>query len=553
MLCNSICKMKIGIGQINTIRGDFKGNKFKILNAYFKLLEEGADLVIFPELAVCGYPPKDLLLKPKFLEDIQNSLNQITKEIRDIPAIIGTAECVFENDRRILYNSAAWCKNGNITKYFRKSLLPNYDVFDELRYFNSSETINIIEWNNKKLGITICEDIWANCEEYKNIKYKNNPIEELATKNIDMIINLSASPWYAGKEIKRQNLIKEINQYLNCPVIYCNAVGGNDELIFDGESMVVDLKNNFIEQMPKFKEAVKTIDFKIVNSKPCFSTKPEIHNIHDGLVLGLRDYINKSGFKKVLIGLSGGIDSAVVASLAKEAIGSKNILGISMPSIISSRHSIEDARILAENLNIDFKILPMKEPIDAIETNLLNLFKGKPRDISEENIQARIRGLHLMAVSNKFNRLVLTTGNKSELSVGYCTLYGDMCGGLAVISDVPKMKVYELAAYINKDQIIIPMNTINKPPSAELSPDQKDEDSLPPYPILDSILDYYIRQGLSRSQITSIGFNNEQVDWVVKKVDQNEYKRTQAAPGLKISQLAFGVGRRMPIVQKYLN
>ena len=554
IMCNTQILMKIGIAQINTTVGDFEGNRIRILEAYDILLKQGAELIIFPELVICGYPPRDLLLKPQFCIDAVKSLHKIACKIDTVPAIIGTVEYISEiNQNRILFNSAAWCENRTIKQYFRKSLLPNYDVFDEARYFKAEDTPNTIEWNNKIIGVTICEDIWTYQNEQSQQKYKTNPIEQLSKIKLDLLINLSASPWHVDKEISRQNLIKNISQRLNCPVAYCNAIGGNDELIFDGESMIIDPKTKVIAQMPKFEEGIQAFNLNSPTKVEDFNKNSDIKNIHKALVLGLKDYIFKSGFNKVLIGLSGGIDSAVVAALAKEAVGFKNILGVAMPSKISSVHSIKDAEDLAQNLNIPFKILPITKPVKAIEENLANLFSGMERDIAEENIQARLRGLQLMALSNKLNHLVLTTGNKSEIAVGYCTLYGDMCGGLAVISDLPKMQVYALAKYINRNKELIPKNTINKPPSAELSPNQKDEDSLPPYPILDSILYNYIEAGLTRSEIISRGFNAQTVDWVLRKVDQNEYKRKQAAPGLKISPLAFGIGRRMPIVQKYLN
>lgn len=553
-MCNTQIFMKIGIAQINTTVGDFEGNQISILKAYDSLLKQGAELIIFPELVICGYPPLDLLLKSQFCIDAEKSMHKIACKIDAVPAIIGTVEYAsLKNQNRILFNSAAWCENRTIKQYFRKSLLPNYDVFDEARYFKAGDTPKTIQWNNKIIGVTICEDIWTCNNEKPQQKYKTNPIAELSKKKLDLLINLSASPWHVDKEISRQNLIKKISQRLKCPIAYCNAVGGNDELIFDGESMIIDSKTNVIAQMPKFEEGVQTFNLNHQSKVTSFKQNAVIENIHKALVLGLRDYVLKSGFNKVLIGLSGGIDSAVVAALAKEAFGYKNILGISMPSKISSTHSVKDAKDLAQNLNIPFKIIPIREPVKVIEKNLSNLFLGRVRDITEENIQARLRGLQLMALSNKLNHLVLATGNKSEIAVGYCTLYGDMCGGLAVISDLPKMQVYALAEYINRHKEVIPVNTIHKSPSAELSPNQKDEDSLPPYPLLDSILYNYIEAGLSRTDIISKGFNAQMVDWVVKKVDQNEYKRKQAAPGLKISPLAFGIGRRMPIVQKYLN
>lgn len=545
--------MKIGLAQINTTVGDLEGNAEIILEAYQCLVEQGAELVVFPELALCGYPPRDLLLKSRFASDVQSTLDQVAKKISAVPALIGTVEIAPEGSSgRPLYNAAAWCEQGSVLRYARKSLLPNYDVFDEERYFEPASNPLIFQWQGRKIGITICEDIWRDDDCFDRKRYHKNPIDALAEASLDLLINLSASPWHVDKEQSRQNLIQKISQHLACPVLYCNAVGGNDELIFDGDSFVIDPKIGLLAQLPKFESARECID---LNHSQSLSGKSgtAIQNMHDALVLGLRDYAHKTGFKKGLVGLSGGIDSAVVAALAAEALGAENILGVALPSAISSKHSVADAEALAQNLDIRFEVLPITESVRSVEASLAPIFQERARDVTEENIQARLRGIQLMALSNKLDRLLLTTGNKSEIAVGYCTLYGDMCGGLAVISDVPKMQVYALAEYINHSREIIPQNTIDKAPSAELSPDQKDADSLPPYPCLDAILHQYVEVGLSRSEIISQGFDAETVNSIVQKVDRNEYKRKQAAPGLKISPLAFGIGRRMPIAQKYTN
>lgn len=547
--------MKLGLAQINTTVGDLSGNKAIILDAYHRLVEQGAELIIFPELAVCGYPPRDLLLKSKFANDAKQSLESIAQEITSVPALIGCLEIApSEQKGRPLYNAVAWCESGSIQSYGRKCLLPNYDVFDEERYFEPAIKPLVYQWKGKRIGITICEDIWTAEGVQTSKRYCNDPVENLSKEDLDLLVNLSASPWHTDKEHSRQNLIEQVSHRLKCPVVYCNSVGGNDELIFDGDSFITHPSKGIIAQMPKFKQSLKTFDLETsTHTAETVCSESTLKYMYDALVLGLKDYAHKSNFTKGIIGLSGGIDSAVVAAIAAEALGADNIIGVAMPSAISSGHSISDAQALAENLKIEFQNISIKGPVESIEAQLAPSFKGLERDVTEENIQARLRGVLLMALSNKLNALLLTTGNKSEIAVGYCTLYGDMCGGLAVISDLPKMQVYALANYINRDGILIPQNTIEKAPSAELSPDQKDEDSLPPYSELDAILHHYVEEGLSRAEIIKEGFDSEIVNFIVKKVDQNEYKRKQAAPGLKISPLAFGIGRRMPIVQKYIN
>lgn len=547
--------MKLGLAQINTTVGDLSGNKAIILDAYHRLIEQGAELIIFPELAVCGYPPRDLLLKSRFANDAKQCLESIAKEITSVPALIGCLEIApSEQKGRPLYNAVAWSESGSIQSYGRKCLLPNYDVFDEERYFEPAIKPLVYQWKEKRIGITICEDIWTAEGGQTSKRYCNDPVENLSKEDLDLLVNLSASPWHTDKEHSRQNLIEQVSHRLKCPVVYCNSVGGNDELIFDGDSFITHPSKGIIAQMPKFKQSLKTFDLETsTHTVETVCSESTLKYMYDALVLGLKDYAHKSNFTKGIIGLSGGIDSAVVAAIATEALGADNIIGVAMPSAISSGHSISDAQALAENLKIEFQNISIKDPVESIEAQLAPSFKGLERDVTEENIQARLRGVLLMALSNKLNALLLTTGNKSEIAVGYCTLYGDMCGGLAVISDLPKIQVYALANYINRDGILIPQNTIDKAPSAELSPDQKDEDSLPPYSELDAILHHYIEEGLSRAEIIKEGFDSEIVNFIVKKVDQNEYKRKQAAPGLRISPLAFGIGRRMPIVQKYKN
>jgi len=540
--------MKIGIAQINTTVGDLTGN-FEILRcAYDELSSDGADLVIFPELALSGYPPRDLLLKKRFGEDCAEKLNQFAKLTGECPALLGYPEKIGLKQSRSYYNSAALCFDGEVKQVFRKRLLPTYDVFDEDRYFESGKSPLYFSLLGKKIAVSICEDIWNS----NGNQHSENPITDIAKEKLDLLINLSASPWHVDKKMQRSSILQEVVQKINCPLIYVNSVGGNDELIFDGSSVVLDSSANPTHFSPSFESSCQIVDLE--KKVPIEHLKDnELQCIRQAIVLGLRDYTHKSGFKKGLIGLSGGIDSALTAALAVEALGRDNVIGISLPSSISSDHSKDDARDLAENLGIEYHTLPIQKIVDSAESELASLFAGMSPDVTEENLQARSRGLLLMAVSNKLGALLLTTGNKSELAVGYCTLYGDMCGGLAVISDIPKTKVFALARHMNLDGEIIPLSTIEKPPSAELRPDQKDSDSLPEYNILDGILQSYIEDGLSIHAIIDQGYTEHTVRRIVGLVDRNEYKRKQAAPGLKITSLAFGIGRRMPIVQKYSN
>ena len=540
--------MKIGIAQINTTVGDLTGN-FDILRcAYDELSSDGADLVIFPELALSGYPPRDLLLKKRFGEDCAEKLNQFAKLTGECPALLGYPEKIGLKQSRSYYNSAALCFDGEVKQVFRKRLLPTYDVFDEDRYFESGKSPLYFSLLGKKIAVSICEDIWNS----NGNQHSENPITEIAKEKLDLLINLSASPWHVDKKMQRSSILQEVVQKINCPLVYVNSVGGNDELIFDGSSVVLDSSANPTHFSPSFESSCQIVDLE--KKVPIEHLKDnELQCIRQAIVLGLRDYTHKSGFKKGLIGLSGGIDSALTAALAVEALGRDNVIGISLPSSISSDHSKDDARDLAENLGIEYHTLPIQKIVDSAESELAPLFAGMSPDVTEENLQARSRGLLLMAVSNKLGALLLTTGNKSELAVGYCTLYGDMCGGLAVISDIPKTKVFALARHMNLDGEIIPLSTIEKPPSAELRPDQKDSDSLPEYNILDGILQSYIEDGLSIHAIIDQGYTEHTVRRIVGLVDRNEYKRKQAAPGLKITSLAFGIGRRMPIVQKYSN
>lgn len=546
--------MRIGIAQINTTVGDIPGNTSRIIAAYQQLCKEGAELVVFPELAITGYPPRDLLFKQRFVPDNEEALLDIASKTENVPMLVGFVETNSAKIGRKFFNAAAWCRGGQVYKIFRKCLLPSYDVFDEDRYFQPADGPECIQFKGMKIGVTICEDIWTHPIVETRHRYNTDPLRQLAEEKVSLIINLSASPWHNEKNEIRSTLITDAASQCHCPVVYCNMVGGNDELIFDGRSLVANERGDVVCAMAAFQEEIKLVDLESTHYQISDSyIQPEMSDIHDALVLGLRDYVHKCGFKKALIGLSGGIDSAVTAVIAKEALGAKNVIGINLPSSISSQHSKDDAENLAKNLGIQFHYLPIADVVASSEKTLQTLFKGQERDVTEENIQARARGLLLMALSNKYGALLLTTGNKSELAVGYCTLYGDMCGGLAVISDLPKTKVFELARHINSKAEIIPDSTITKPPSAELRPDQKDEDSLPPYDVLDAILKAYVEEGRSRADIAAIGFDRNVVDEMVRKVDLNEYKRKQAAPGLKITPLAFGVGRRIPIVQRYID
>ena len=540
--------MRIGIAQLNSTVGDIEGNLALAIDAYEQLVGRGVDLIVYPELFLCGYPPRDLLMKENFLLDLSESLHSFASVTGPTPALIGYAEKSTDSPKFSCYNAAAWCVKGKISQTFHKRLLPTYDVFDETRYFIPGQKEFFTQLKGKNIAVTICEDIW----NFNNDFYDQDPIEEISKSQTDLLINLSASPWCIGKENERNEILKNAAKKCDCPVVYVNAIGGNDELIFDGLSMTFNKNGDLHAVSTSFSESIDVHDLEDI-SHQFFSFESKIESLRKALVLGLRDYAHKSGFQKALLGLSGGIDSAVTASLAVEAFGANNVLGISLPSAISSQHSQDDAKELAKNLDIEFHTIEINNVVNSTSSALQPLFQNLSFDVTEENIQARSRGLILMAISNKFGALLLTTGNKSELAVGYCTLYGDMCGGLAVISDVPKMQVFALARHLNADKIRIPINTIEKPPSAELRPDQKDSDSLPDYETLDSILHSYVEKRKSIHSIINEGFSEETVRKIVRLVDLNEYKRNQAAPGLKITPLAFGVGRRMPIVQKYKN
>ena len=545
--------IKIGIAQINAVVGDFPGNAKRILAAYRECLELGAELVVVPEMALVGYPPRDLLFKTQFVPKCLQALDYLADETGEVPLLVGYVDqCPEGKVGKPYRNAAAFLCQGKILHKIWKTLLPAYDVFDERRYFEPGESCEPIEWNGHKLGVTICEDIWT--EDYLHRPlYSRDPAEELHSKGIDFIVNLSASPFSLGKPQRRLEMLSEVAKETGLPLIYCNCVGGNDQLIFDGNSLALDSTGRPLASLHAFKEQCLVVDTSANGDagKSPSPMSPEEESYH-ALTLGLADYANKCGFSQVCLGLSGGIDSALTAALACEAFGPENVHGLTMPSEYSSSGSVDHSIELAKNLGMRCDNVPIGEAFSAVKDAMKPVFGDLPEDLTEENMQARIRGVFLMSLSNKTGRLLLTTGNKSELAVGYCTMYGDMCGGLAVISDLPKMQVYALARWINREKELIPWDTIEKPPSAELRHDQKDQDTLPPYEILDAILELYVEKHLSGTEIIEdYGFEEKLVRWIQRKVDLNEWKRYQAAPGLRVTSKAFGMGRRMPIAQRF--
>lgn len=544
--------IKIGVAQTNAVIGDFPGNARRLLAAYRECLDQGADLVITPEMSLAGYPPRDLVFKSQFVPKCLQALDYLAGEIQHVPLLVGYID---RNSTTLpgkpFRNAAAWLENGEIRERFWKTLLPTYDVFDERRYFEPGTECRAIEWNGTRVGVTICEDIWT--EDFlQRPLYGRDPVAELTENGIDLLLNLSASPYHLGKPASRRALISSIAKKANAPVVYVNSIGGQDQLIFDGHSLVAAADGTILCELAGFSESTAVIDLEKTAPRSFAENHDEAAELHQALVLGLRDYAGKCGFSSVCLGLSGGIDSALVAAIAAEALGPQNVHGLTMPSPYSSGGSVADSHTLARNLGISCREVPINGIFSSIKQTLAPVFAGKAEDITEENLQARIRGMLLMALSNKDGHLLLTTGNKSELAVGYCTIYGDMCGGLAVISDLPKTDVYRLSRWINRDREIIPWNTIEKPPSAELRPGQKDQDTLPPYDILDAILELYIEEQFSTEEILARGFDETTVRWIQRRVDLNEWKRQQAAPGIRVTTKAFGMGRRMPIVQHFL-
>ncbi len=542
--------MRIGIAQINPIVGDLRGNFDKILGAYQRLAAAGPELVLAPELATTGYPPQDLVFKSRFVPQNLEVIERLHRCIGPIPLLVGYIDRN-EGHGKPFFNAAALLERGQPMRKSFKTLLPTYDVFDEDRYFEAGQGGEVFTIAGRRVGVTICEDIWT--QDYlPRPLYDRELVGGLAAKGAKIIVNLSASPFGLGKLGMRREMVAAIARVHARPIVYCNVVGGNDQLVFDGSSIAFNRSGDLIAQLPSFQSAEAIVE---TESTAALALAPSdaMKELFGALSLGVRDYLAKCNFKSAVLGLSGGIDSAVVAAIAVDSLGTENVVGVSMPSPYSSPGSVNDALALARNLGIRCLQIPIGDAFAAFRAQFKEIFAGLPEDTTEENMQSRLRGMILMALSNKFGHLLLTTGNKSELAVGYCTIYGDMAGGLAVISDVPKTLVYQLACWINRGREIIPGSTIEKPPSAELKPGQVDQDSLPPYDVLDQILQLYVEENQSTHDIIARGFDEKTVRWIQHRVDLNEYKRAQAAPGIKVTSRAFGVGRRMPIAQQYVD
>ena len=544
--------MKIALAQFNPTIGDFVGNSTRILDLAAQAKQRGANLAVFSELCLCGYPPLDLLERPAFIERNAKELKSLASKM-PLPAVVGYAGKVKNGRGKSIGNKAAMICGGRVVFEQSKMLLPTYDVFDESRYFQPADSQTTYGFGNEQLGITVCEDVWNDKNFWPNRRYDRDPVMELVAQGTTLLLNISASPYTIDKRALRFDMLRSIAVNQRRPVIYVNQVGGNDSLVFDGASMALTADGKVAAQALAFEEDLVMFDTETGQGEMRQQPREEIEYAYRALVIGTRDYVSKCGFKKVLVGLSGGIDSAVVAAIAVDALGAANVLGVSMPGPFSSEGSKADAQTVAKSLGIEMITLPITDVFAAYRAALAPAFANRPADVAEENIQARIRGNYLMALSNKFGSMLLSTGNKSELAVGYCTLYGDMAGGLAVISDVPKLMVYELARWINRERELIPQSTIDKPPSAELRPNQRDEDSLPPYDVLDRILKAYIEDLRSPQEIADhYGFDLKLVRDTAMLVDRNEYKRKQAAPGLKITSRAFGFGRPFPIAQRFI-
>jgi NAD+ synthase (glutamine-hydrolysing) len=545
--------MKIALGQFNPTVGDFKGNSARMLEWAADAKSRGAQLAVFSELGLCGYPPQDLVERPGFLARNESALKELAARV-PLPCVVGYVGRGQRETGKRAANCAALLADGRIAFEQRKMLLPTYDVFDESRYFQPAASQTNVAFGGQQIGITICEDCWNDKDYWKQRLYERDPVAELVSKGTTVLLNISASPYNLDKRALRMDMLRALARRHKVPVIYVNQVGGNDSLVFDGSSMAFNADGKLAALARSFEEDL--ILYDVAGGEGEIRSEPteELEAAYEALVCGTRDYVRKCGFRKVVIGLSGGVDSALVAAIATAAVGPENVLGVSMPSPYSSEGSRRDADHLAKNLGIQLMVLPIAEVFESYRKALCPAFRGTKEDVTEENIQARIRGNFLMGISNKFGHLVLSTGNKSELAVGYCTLYGDMAGGLAVISDVPKVMVYELARLINRRREVIPEATLTKPPSAELKPNQTDLDSLPPYDILDRILKAYIEDLQSPDEIAShYGFPLELVRDIARRVDKNEYKRKQAPPGLKITSKAFGVGRRFPLANRFVS
>jgi NAD+ synthase (glutamine-hydrolysing) len=546
--------MRIALVQLNTTVGDVDGNVARVLDAMDRARSGRADLVVCPELCVSGYPPRDLVERAAFIRQCEDGLERLraaTASEAGPGVIVGVPLPSRSATGKGVTNSAVMVAGGRILHRHDKLLLPTYDVFDEARYFEPADSCEPVEFAGERIGLSICEDAWNDAALFRRRPYAVDPIEMLAARGAQLMINISASPFAAGKEAFRAELMASHARRHHTPFVFVNLIGGNDELVFDGRSLFVDARGHIVAALPAFEEHMVVIDTAQAGREEPYREMEEIESMRRALVLGARDYFSKCGFSRAVIGLSGGVDSAVTMCLAAEALGASNVLGVALPSPFSSASSLEDARSLAVNLGVELQVMPIADVMTAYDRALSGAFLDQPRNVTEENIQARIRGNLLMAISNKFGHLVLSTGNKSELAVGYCTLYGDMSGGLALISDVPKTQVYRLAALYNREREVIPRSTIEKAPSAELRPGQKDTDTLPPYEILDPVLDLYLEDGLGADEIVARGFERATVDWIVRAIRTNEYKRRQAAPGIKVTSKAFGVGRRFPVAARY--
>jgi NAD+ synthase (glutamine-hydrolysing) len=544
-------EVKIALGQINPTVGDFSGNVAKIVDFSRRAQGSGAGLILFPELSVSGYPPRDLVERPSFVARNRDSVERIAAETKGIAVICGLVTPAHSDTGKSVMNSAAVLMEGKVAFIQSKMLLPTYDVFDEMRNFAPARSQQLFPFCGKQMALTICEDAWNDKQFWSKRLYTVDPVESLIQAGGNFVLNISASPFWIGKREFRREMLASIARQHKAPVAMVNQVGGNDSLIFDGSSLVLNREGRVIAQGRSFEEDLVYVDSNDLSGEMHEQISGDEASAYSALVLGTRDYMHKCGFQRAIIGLSGGIDSALTAVIAADAVGPENVIGVGMPGPYSSQGSIDDARVLAKNLGIRFELLSINAAYDAYRQTLQTVFAGQKEDVTEENIQSRARGTLLMALSNKFGAIVLSTGNKSELGVGYCTLYGDMVGGLAVISDVPKTLVYRLSEYVNSRRAVIPQATLEKPPSAELRPNQKDSDSLPPYEVLDAVLEDYVEDAHSADRIAADrGFDIETVRRVIRMVDRAEYKRQQAAPGIKISPKAFGYGRRFPIAAK---
>jgi NAD+ synthase (glutamine-hydrolysing) len=543
--------VKIALGQINPTVGDFSGNANKIIDFAQRARAAGAGLILFPELSVCGYPPRDLVERPTFVAKNRDSVERIAAETKGISVICGLVTPALAESGKSVMNSAVLLQNGKQAFLQSKMLLPTYDVFDEMRNFAPARHQELFNFCGNRMALTICEDAWNDKHFWNKRLYGFDPVEALVRAGGNFVLNISASPFWLRKRELRRDMLATIARTDNVPVVMVNQVGGNDSLLFDGSSLVLNREGKVIAQGKSFEEDIVYFDSTTLEGEMHEQIEGDEASAYAALVLGTRDYVRKCGFRKVIIGLSGGIDSALTAAIAADAVGPENVIGVGMPGPYSSPGSIEDARVLAKNLGIRFELLSITEICKSYQKTLKDVFAGLKEDVTEENIQSRARGSLLMAMSNKLNAIVLSTGNKSEIAVGYCTLYGDMVGGLAVISDVPKTMVYRISRYVNSQKAVIPEASLEKPPSAELRPDQKDSDTLPPYDVLDAILEDYVEESHSAAQIAKDrGFDLGLIQRVLRMVDRAEYKRQQAAPGIKISEKAFGYGRRFPIAAR---